>query len=382
MSNLNIVFVSCTENYPHGFSANNTKMGLLAKGLIEQGNDVTFINKYYGGNSSKDNFDNFKGIHIFDFKQYSNKKLTSLINLVKVINRLRKLKTCKKNVIIITGGSFIHNFFIVSCTKFMGYKSAMLVQEYIISQKQIDTVHKINGWIHLSLMGCFVDFILPISEFLIEKMRKFHKPYLKLPICADFETKNSSFPISNEFVYCASSGYYEAACFVIASFELLNKRYSGHKLCMILSGDTQKIARIQNIIDQKYLNNEIYIQSKLSYSELINKYSTAKALLIPQNPTHISEIARFSQKIAEYLSVGRPIISNNTGEIKYYFTNHQNMLIVNEYTPDAYSEEMMFVIEHPEEASLIGHNGYLFGKDNFSYKILSRNMINLFTAGS
>ena len=70
----------------------------------------------------------------------------------------------------------------------------------------------------------------------------------------------------------------------------------------------------------------IFIQ-QIPYVELIEIYESSLGLLIPLDPNSLADIARFSQKIAEYLSSSRPVITNNVGEIPYYFTDRKDIII-------------------------------------------------------
>ena len=76
--------------------------------------------------------------------------------------------------------------------------------------------------------------------------------------------------------------------------------------------------------------------------------------------------ARFSQKIAEYIGSQRPIITNNVGEIPYYFMNEKSALIVN-YTSEAFAEGMIKLIQDPYLADKIGNEGYNIGIQHFEY---------------
>lgn len=373
MEQLNIVFISCTDSYPHKFSANNTKIGLLAKGLIKFNDRVTIVNKYYGHNNTSDSKKNITGVDVFDYKTYKSKIFTSIWNLYKVIRDLKKIRRRDvKNIAIITCSSFIHNLVLIIALKIYGYKISSLIQEWSHAQK-VPLLYKVNGWMHSYLIGYLVDSILPISEYIINKTRHFNKPFLKLPICAEFGNMNKN-EIKWDFVYCASAGYKDAAIFILDSFVILAQESTNNSLCMILSGSESELDAIHDEIQRRNLLKNVTIKTKLSYFDLISTYQSAQALLIPQDPSCISEIARFSQKIAEYLSVGRPVLSNSVGEIKHYFTEGVNMFIANEYSPSAYAKLMKFVIDNPEKSTEVGLNGYNFGKNNFDYLVLSEHL--------
>lgn len=374
MTGLNIVWIACTEAYPHKFSANNTKVELLSSGLKDLGCNISIVNKYYGSHQKCNYSFEYCGFNIYTFKTLRNKVVTSFVNLFRISKLLPRIKINEENnLAIITCSSLMHNLLLIMALKFYGYKIALLFQEWYPAQK-VPLVNKINGWLHSYLIGYFVDYILPISEFIIKKTEHFNKPSFKLPICAKFNDNCEVLPLSNEFVYCASAGYKDAALFVLDAFKDFCVSKKGYSLCMILSGTVKELEDIQSEINIRSLTSSVSVMSKLPYDILLAKYKTALALLIPQDPTSISEIARFSQKIAEYLSVGRPVISNSVGEINHYFTDKENMFIAHDHSIKTYSSLMKYVVENPNMATLIGRNGFTYGKQHFDYLVLSKGL--------
>ena len=93
-------------------------------------------------------------------------------------------------------------------------------------------------------------------------------------------------------------------------------------------------------------------------------YQNANGLLIPLQNS-IQDQARFSQKIAEYLSTRNPIITNNVGDIKLYFKDRYNAYIAKSYTKEALVEIMNEIMQKPNEARRIGEEGYKTGLNNF-----------------
>ncbi len=214
----------------------------------------------------------------------------------------------------------------------------------------------------------FVDGVLPISDYLIEKMStlKYQKPYVKVPPLTDFETfdipKDGN--VKNYFLYAASASYESALKKVISAFELTGK--NDFSLYLIISGKEHQLKAVQEIIDKSPKAEQIALFSKIKYSDLVNKYVNAKAFLIPLS-NKIQDIARFPYKISEYTASGNPIISTNYGEVKSYFTDGVNALIANQYESDQLADKMKMVISDPEKAILIGQKSRETGYKYFNY---------------
>src|SRR5690606_34242781 len=123
--------------------------------------------------------------------------------------------------------------------------------------------------------------------------------------------------------------------------------------------------------------NRVKMFSKLPYGELIELYKNAGALLIPLSNS-VTDVARFPQKISEYLASANPVITTAYGEMPFYFSDGVNALVAPEYKPESFATKMNFVIHHPEDAVAIGRNGYEAGKKYFdidSYGVTLKKMM-------
>ena len=215
-----------------------------------------------------------------------------------------------------------------------------------------------------------VDCILPISEFIIEHIQHFKKPYLKIPIIAEYDDLSIKNIIKRDFfLYCVYAAYTRVIYKIIDAFSLFHENEKKIKLILILSGTSQQISIIQNYIHQKGLEDSIDILHNIPYHQLFRLYQEALGLIIPLDPNSIQDHARFSQKIAEYLSSGTPIISNNVGEIKYYFKDKQNIILC-EYSTKGFAQVFSWIKNNPTKAKEIGISGYLTGLKQFNYKII------------
>ena len=377
---MNITFINCTTNYPYSFSANNSKIGLFAKGIkiANENIKVTVVNSSFGKvpQETEDKDFHHKGVRVITYKNSGNKLLMLLRNIFKACNAIAQNKE-NKNILIFCGGHFLIQCLFSIVGKFSGYKTGYIYQEWHRGFKD-SIIKRINYYMMDTLFPKISDFVLPISEFLIEKTKPYNNIYFKLPIIGDFQvsqTSNFRPTKKNYFVYCASIAYYDVATFIVDAYSLFIKSgKDNYSLCLILYGDKAKINQLVTYIEKKNLKDNIIILSALSDEDLFACYCNASALLIPLNPDVITEKARFSQKIAEYLSSQRTIITTAVGEINHYFTNKENLIMAN-YSVNDFCEALKYVSENELETHDIGLRGYDFGKKNFSYDTVAREFL-------
>lgn len=250
-----------------------------------------------------------------------------------------------------------------------------LIAHYVEYRSSFDNRKKIllrvNDILFDKYFMFLVEGVLPISNFLINeiKKRRNNLPVLKILPVVDFNlfTKPKKNKKVNYFLYVGAIGYTKSLEIILDSFELINN--NEYYLYLILHGGSNKEISVK--IKNHPKKDLIKVFSNLKYSELIQYNIDANALLIPLS-NNIKDIARFPNKISEYLASANPIITTNFGEIKYYFKDCINALVAEKNKPKYFSKKMDFVINHPEKAKEIGKNGYDTGLkyfDNSSYKV-------------
>ena len=382
--NLNILFLG-SDGFPFGM-ADVEKQKLIAKGLRLNGAEVTVISR--------------KGVHqknikmelsaqgIYDGIKYffasgtpyrslnfTKRNLQKFKGVLSEFLLIYKIHSSQKIDVVITSNMSIYRiiyYWILS--RIFGFKLILSYMEYVKSVSK-KTLFNINGRLFDEIIFRFIDAVLPISNFLINRIEESNSTikYLKvLPLC-DFTRFESDCPPNDTkyFLFCGDANYSEIIRFVVSSFNLIKN--DAYELFLVINSSTSQTETIYSFINESDKKRLIRIFSGLPYEELVNLYRNAKALLIPLRPT-LQDEARFPHKIGEYLASGNPMITTNVGEIKYYFYDRYNALVCQNYDEKEYSEKMKFVIENPEMADKIGKEGRKTGGKYFDYKKAGENI--------
>lgn len=347
---MKIIFFDSTTAFLCKNSASNTKVKIMVEAFQKRCETLVIDNlngiPYIPHNNTKDS------IRCIYFPQKS-----LLKNYYKAYKNLRHTN----NPFIITSSARLSNIlFFIILRLFMKFKLLYLFHEYH-SSLETHIWHKLKGYLFDKTFGYICNAILPISEYLKEKSIKFNKPIFKVPILYQYNYDFTK-PVvtNNNFTYCGHIGYRRVINIIIQSF--INLNFNDSELNLILYGSDDEIKTLQNeLIEFK----NIKIIQNLSNQELQNIYKKSKALLIPLDEKNKQDKARFSQKIAEYLAAGRPIITVKTGEIPYYFKDMENAFICDSLSTENIMQKMKFCLEHNNICDLIGYQGYLLGKKEF-----------------
>lgn len=361
--------------YPQKISAAGNKYFLMARALYENGFVVNLINK--SGYSEKVNMITKDYIHCYFLSRKENQKFLSKLfhNIYYEIRIYRVLKKFngKEKFLMISFCPIYNLLYYWTISKFLKYKLVFsLMEDHYNHEKKLH--NKINAFLFWKFGLLLADAAIPISEYLKTKTIINNKkvPVFKLPVLANFNNviENGNLKKGDYFLYCGSIGYKDVIDLVVEAYKRIeNKKVN---LYLVLHGKEKlineyykKVSKVQGII----------ILSEITESELYKLYSKSIGLLIPLRPNK-QDIARFPQKIAEYLASGCPVITNNVGEIKHYFTDKINALFADDYSVESYTRAMQFILDNPHLSHRIGINGRQMGYKYFHYQSISQDLSN------
>lgn len=376
----NIVFANVTGNYPIEFSANNTKFEYISRGLTENNCKVENLDSISGYKKTSQPITGHTKYNV-SYKIYANpnKSIFQVVkNIIQLYSDLKERRNTNKKNILITETSYPFLFPIMWLyARLLRYEILHIITEWPLSFK-IKRRRKIIYWLYVNLIGYFIDGFLPISESLIDKINHFHKPMLKVPILGEYKNRKINHDKKKQFVYCGNANYYRVISMVLEAFIKVLKIDNDCSLILVIYGREAQIEFIEDKIKELNISSNVKIRTQVSQDDLYDIYSSSVGLLIPLDPNNEQDKFRFSQKIAEYISTGTPIITGNVGEIPFYFTDNYNAYIAEKYTSDAYSNKMISIIRNLAKANEVGENGFQTGKEYFNYKEYGSLIINFF----
>jgi glycosyltransferase involved in cell wall biosynthesis len=379
---MKIAFVG-SLGFPRGLAEVNKQL-LISKALVGAGAELMIISRY--GSNPKETAPPKKGIaegirYIYaspvSYRPES-KFFRKLCKILGSFNEFIYLLTHQSDILLINTRYFwqILNYCIIA--RLIKGKAFLIVNEdpdEIYNNKS--KISMLNNFLFYHVAIKKVNGVLPISEFLIEKIKSFNPglPIFKLPTMVDtamFDTATKEENVSY-FLFCGAAAYFDVIIFIIGAFNLANSK--AYKLYLIANGNKSDRHRVESEIMKSAKHEMIVFFDYLEYEKLVTLYNNAKALLIPLRPIK-RDIARFPHKIGEYAASGNPIISSNVGELRHYFTHSINALLAENYNIYDYATWMEFVINYPQKASEIGLKGRELCKQQFDYRLWGPKILN------
>jgi glycosyltransferase involved in cell wall biosynthesis len=230
--------------------------------------------------------------------------------------------------------------------------------------------------------------IVCVSSYLVSQALKYNKKsrVFKLPALAEFNELNCETSINvdckhdmTRFLYCGNVGYSEVIDTIIGAYENICRLRKNVKaeLLLILHGQEIELQKITDYARQsKY---QIQIKSCLPEADLLTEYSQASVLLAPLRLT-VQDEARFPQKIAEYVSFSKPIITTFVGDIGQYFESDKSAIFIDDFSVAELEKKMNYLIDNNDRRVGIGSEGNAVGREYFDYKKYITNFGNFVTS--
>lgn len=373
----NIVFLGCTNSYGYVFSACNTKVEFMAKGLSRQG-DICYIHNGTSGKRglSVPQYVELNGIGtLVDYPTKGPWYVSPFRNNALLISDLKKWYCRDRMNWVIVEAPYLPFYYLnILAAHQAGYKVAVISHEWLGTFLNRNHVKRWINHLYSQVFGYSVDAILPISEYIIKRIQKFKKPYLKIPVEADFTTNPVPTNKALFFVYCVSAEYIRVIRTVIKGFKDFVVQCSEFHLILVLSGCQNAIDVVCSMVADMGLSECVKIRHRIPYDELLYLNQTASGLVVPLNPDYEQDKARFSQKIAEYLASGTAVISNDVGEVKTYFKDRVN-IILDDYSSSGFCRSFEWIAANPDKAVKIGLKGFELGRDRFDYRLCGKQLL-------
>lgn len=366
-----IVFVGM-YGVPYLRRAMDVRLAFFAN-LLAKKSKITIVNRYCFKDSKNEDIKLLEDIEVIElFKGRTNSSLLKLLFyfvwvvkeffILYALNRRRKIDVLQV--------SSWHCFDFL-CYKLIGLIiSAKIVVQYVeyASAKPNRNIYStINGYLSDKFGPILWDGAICISDFL-KKHIETNFPKVKtikiVPLCDfDFFDNITKAPVSSPFLlFCGSAAYFEIIRFVIQAYRQ-SKIHVSHRLVLVLSGSDKDINKVRDFA------SDIQIYTNLKYATLISYYKSSVALLIPLRD-NIEDIARFPNKICEYLASKGLIITSANGEVLNYFHNENNALVASSYNIDSYARKMDWLVDNEKMIPLLKERAYILGRrffDSCSY---------------
>jgi glycosyltransferase involved in cell wall biosynthesis len=175
-------------------------------------------------------------------------------------------------------------------------------------------------------------------------------------------------PLSTPILGFSSADSHLDLDIVIKALKIVAERFPTVKL--LITGKTDgSILRRANAFSVK---GNIHLTGFLPYQELPWYLGSADIFVLPF-PDKVYNVGRWPNKVCDYMSLGRPTVSNPVGDIKTLFEKHQIGLLARWDHKD-FAEKIIYLLEHPDVAEKLGDNARNLAVEEYDWKIIIRRL--------
>jgi len=195
-----------------------------------------------------------------------------------------------------------------------------------------------------------------------------------LPILVDYRefTEYSAAPIpllsdKKYFLNSGALGEKDGCNYLLDAFALLCRQHEDVYLVFTGDPDYYRKQYIANLSRELGIEGQIIFTGFLSKDQLVWSYQHAIALLCCRNN---SQYANYGSptKLSEYLSTGKPVITNEVGDNNVYLEKNRNAFIARVEDCESIAEQMHLILTKPATAVEVGNEGQKVAKSYFHYE--------------
>jgi glycosyltransferase involved in cell wall biosynthesis len=390
MDKINTILYLGENGFPYRMAAIN-RQKYIARGLVLQGWEVVVLCRKGVHEKGDIRLDKIEPSGIFESVHYKycsgsiyRPKGIILRNLQKIKGFLGEFKEILKykrsnnvEAMIVTTFSFTQILYYKLLSVFLKSKIILDVVEKNSSiEGRNGLLTKFNDFFYERYSCKMMDGVLVISDQLFAYIKNnTKKPLLKIPVVFDYERITPNININNRdipyLLFCGHSNYINTIDFILEAYNLVETK--DYALKIVSNGS--HIKQVENHIFEHPRNSQIKLFTGLTDEALFDLYKNASALLIPLFNTS-QDIARFPQKISEYLASGNPIVSTNIGEVASYFTQGENAFLAEAGNLVGYANMMDKAFASSKNSNIVGNAGRKLGLELFDYRKLGMDISN------
>jgi len=175
-------------------------------------------------------------------------------------------------------------------------------------------------------------------------------------------------PLNDPIIGFSSSDTHLDLEIIMAALAIIVREYP--KVKLLMTGQV-KIA-VFDLARSHGVEDYLLPVGFLPFEELPWYLGCADLFVLPF-PDTIYNRGRWPNKIGDYMSIGRPTISNPYGDIKSVFDEDQVGLL-SDCNPEDFAQKIINILENPSLASQLGKNARWVAENKYNWKVLIKRL--------
>ena len=164
---------------------------------------------------------------------------------------------------------------------------------------------------------------------------------------------------------------------LIKAFAIVHKQHPNIKLFIMGKAPTKDDASGNlNLVKDLGLNESVTFTGVIQSKDMPQMLKNAEVLALAR-PDSIQAQCGFPTKLGEYLLTENPVVVTRVGDIPLFLQDGVSALIAEPDDIEGFANKMVWILEHPQEAMVIGKEGTRIAMNSFQYKIEAKKIIDV-----
>lgn len=175
---------------------------------------------------------------------------------------------------------------------------------------------------------------------------------------------------AKSIVFCGSfKNSIDGVDALIKSFAIVAPQYPDVMLHILapINKESKDFLDCEKLVVDNGLGNRVCFEGIVPYNEVPQRLKNASILALFR-PDCMQAKYGFPTKLGEYLLSGNPVVVTSVGEIPLYLENQRSVLLAVPDSPEAFAANLLWALNNPNEAAMIGENGKQVALEQFNYK--------------
>lgn len=166
---------------------------------------------------------------------------------------------------------------------------------------------------------------------------------------------------------------------LIKAFAIVAKRHPDVKLKIMGKTPTRNDASGNlKLVEDLGVKDKVEFTGVIPASEMPQMLKNATIVALAR-PDSLQAQCGFPTKLGEYLLSENPVVVTKVGDIPLFLKDKETALLSQERNPEEFASKMIWALEHPQEAEVIGRKGAEVALREFNYLTESKKIIDTIT---
>lgn len=175
---------------------------------------------------------------------------------------------------------------------------------------------------------------------------------------------------TKSIVFCGSfKNSIDGVDALIKAFAIVAPQYPNVMLHILarVNRESKDFQVCEKLIEDYSLGSRVSFDGLVPYDEVPQRLKDASILALAR-PDCLQAKYGFPTKLGEYLLSGNPVVVTSVGEIPLYLADKRSALLAVPDSSEAFAEKLLWALNNPIEAALIGEKGKQVALEQFNYK--------------